>query len=134
MKRTGSRKKSIKNGNGDMLFVNRDGNNMNLTTFGRRFKIYMKARITDKDRLFKMHDMRHEFKNFVEMEGPAGIYTDVEAAMGHKPHDVGSSYYRSLNARTHIKNLLPIIEIVHKNIDAAFNDSLNRMGIQKKIA
>lgn len=134
MKRTGSRKKSIENGNGDMLFVNRDGNIMNLTTFGRRFKIYMKARITDKDRLFKMYDMRHEFKNFVEMEGPAGIYTDVEAAMGHKPHDVGSSYYRSLNARTHIKNLLPIIEVVHKNIDAAFNDSLNRMGIQKKIA
>ena len=132
MVRTGSRKKSIKNGNRDLLFVNKDGNIMNLITFGRRFKIYMQARITRHDRLFKMYDMRHEFKNFVEMEGPAGIYPDVEAAMGHKPHDVGSSYYRSLSARTHIKHLLPIIETVHKNIDEAFNNSLNQIGIRRK--
>lgn len=76
--RTGIRKKAIQKGNGNIIFVNRDGNIMNRESFSAAFKKYLSKRTSN----ITLHTLRHSTAtHYTRNDAPV---KDVALMLGHK--------------------------------------------------
>lgn len=112
----GGRKKALENGNGNMVFVDRNGNIANVHTFGVNMDRYIQRHMTGVKLTLNMP--RHCYQDYLDKLKAKD--SDVEKAVGHVLNQVSERYYKA--GEYYIERLLPYIQQMENDIECAYKN------------
>jgi len=114
MKSTGCRQKSYEHGNENMVIVDKNGNLMDVHSFGENLNRYIQRKAPGKK--FTLNMPRHCYQDYLDMLGAKD--SDVEKAVGHTLGKVSERYYKVNDA--YLTRLIPYLDEMGKNIESAY--------------
>ena len=121
---TGGRKRSVEQGNQDLIVVDRNGNVPDVHALGTNLVRYLERRKAEKKITLGMP--RHCYQDY--LDGLDARESDVEKAVGHVLLGMGNKAYK--NNENYLERLLPLIEKMGKNIESAYQAVLQEQRLK----
>lgn len=127
LKKSDSRINAVKKGNGNMVMVDKNGNIIDIHSFGTNMGKHL-INNHYKGKRFTLNMPRHCFQDHLDRLDARD--NDVEKAVGHVIDNVAERYYKTND--NYIERLIPLIESMDKEIENAYQNTKKYKRIYKK--